>query len=202
MQGFSAADPADGVRSGRVTKAAAIAFGLTLVLATLDLISDLRQGMTLAHGLLEATIAAVGLAGLIWATLQIRGLSAETARLRAEAAGLGRRLSESDAEAERWRLQAADLISGLAAAIDQQLRRWNLSAAESEVALLLLKGFSHKEIARLRNVSEATVRQQATAIYRKAGLSGRHDLAAFFLEDLLTPQGSRRSRDAIEARAE
>jgi DNA-binding NarL/FixJ family response regulator len=38
-------------------------------------------------------------------------------------------------------------------------------------------------------VSETTVRQQARAIYRKAGLSGRHDLAAFFLEDLLGPRG-------------
>jgi DNA-binding NarL/FixJ family response regulator len=57
------------------------------------------------------------------------------------------------------------------------------------VALLLLKGLSHKEVAGLREVSETTVRQQARAIYRKAGLSGRHDLAAFFLEDLLGPRG-------------
>lgn len=34
----------------------------------------------------------------------------------------------------------------------------------------------------------ATVRQQARNLYKKAGLSGRHDLAAFFLEDLLTPR--------------
>lgn len=190
MQGFSGSDPADGVRSGRATKGAATAFGLILALATIDLISDSRQGTTLAHALFEGTIALVGLVGLVWATLRIRGLSAETARLRAEADGLGRQLRESNAEADRWRVQAADLISGLAAAIDQQLKRWHLSAAESEVALLLLKGFSHKEIAQLRNVGEATVRQQATAIYRKAGLSGRHDLAAFFLEDLLSPQSS------------
>jgi hypothetical protein len=31
------------------------------------------------------------------------------------------------------------------------------------------------------------VRQQALGIYGKAGLSGRADLAAFFLEDLLLP---------------
>ena len=40
---------------------------------------------------------------------------------------------------------------------------------------------------------EATVRQQSTAIYRKAGLDGRHDLAAFFLEDLLAPRSTRAS---------
>ena len=75
----------------------------------------------------------------------------------------------------------------LGAAIDQQLERWGLTAAEKEVALLLLKGLSHKEIATARDVAESTVRQQARALYRKAGLGGRHDLAAFFLEDLLGP---------------
>ena len=54
--------------------------------------------------------------------------------------------------------------------------------------MLLLKGLSHKEIAAIRNVGEATVRQQAGSIYRKAGLEGRRDLAAFFLEDLLGPR--------------
>ncbi|MBT8470373.1 MAG: helix-turn-helix transcriptional regulator [Myxococcales bacterium] len=65
--------------------------------------------------------------------------------------------------------------------------RWRLSPAEKEVALLLLKGLSHKEIAKVRSVTETTARQQARAVYRKAGLSGRHDLAAFFLEDLMLP---------------
>ena len=50
-----------------------------------------------------------------------------------------------------------------------------------------LKGLRHKEIAELRQTSERTVRQQALAVYRKSGLNGRTDLAAFFLEDLLLP---------------
>jgi DNA-binding CsgD family transcriptional regulator len=40
-----------------------------------------------------------------------------------------------------------------------------------------LKGLSRKEVAELRSVGETTVRQQARAIYKKAGLEGRHDLA-------------------------
>ena len=55
---------------------------------------------------------------------------------------------------------------------------------------MLLKGFSHKEIATLRQASERTIREQARAVYRKAGLSGRASLAAFFLEDLLLPHDS------------
>jgi len=34
------------------------------------------------------------------------------------------------------------------------------------------------------------VRQQALAIYRKAGLGGRSSLAAFFLEGLVLPERS------------
>lgn len=42
-------------------------------------------------------------------------------------------------------------------------------------------------MARARGTSERTARQQALAVYRKAGLAGRAELSAFFLEDLLLP---------------
>jgi DNA-binding NarL/FixJ family response regulator len=65
--------------------------------------------------------------------------------------------------------------------------RWQLTPAESEIGLLLLKGFSHQEIANLRTVSERTVREQARALYSKAGLTGSTALSAFCIEDLLLP---------------
>ena len=80
-----------------------------------------------------------------------------------------------------------ELLKGLGTAIDDQFERWGLTAAEREVAMLMLKGLSHKEIAVVRDTSERTVRQQARAIYGKANLSGRAALSAFFLEDLLLP---------------
>jgi len=46
---------------------------------------------------------------------------------------------------------------------------------------------SHREVAAVRKVSERTARQQAQEVYRKAGLAGRSELSAFFLEDLLVP---------------
>ena len=64
---------------------------------------------------------------------------------------------------------------------------WNLTPAERKIALLLLKGYGHKEIATLLGRSERTIRQHAVAVYRKSNLSGRAELAAFFLEDLLLP---------------
>lgn len=172
----------------RWTKRLALAFGTVALLAIVDLAGDLRSGTTLLHVVVEGTIAIVGLAGAGWAVKRFRELSLHAASLREQAHDLEQRLGASQADARRWREQAGDLIAGLSAAIDSQLESWQLSDAEQQVALLLLKGLSHKEIAAIRNVGEATVRQQAGSIYRKAGLEGRRDLAAFFLEDLLGPR--------------
>ena len=47
------------------------------------------------------------------------------------------------------------------------------------MALLLLKGQSHKQIAYNSGRSESTVRQHAAAVYEKSGLGGCAELAAF-----------------------
>jgi len=67
--------------------------------------------------------------------------------------------------------------------IGAEFNNWNLSDAEIDVGWLILKGFSFQEIADNRRTSERTVRQQAQSIYNKAGLSGRSELSAYFLED-------------------
>jgi DNA-binding CsgD family transcriptional regulator len=90
-------------------------------------------------------------------------------------------------QGQRWRSESRTLLNGLGQAIDAQFTRWSLTDAEREVALLLLKGLSTKEIAAVRGGSERTVREHARAIYSKAGLTGRAALSAFFLEDLLAP---------------
>lgn len=90
-------------------------------------------------------------------------------------------------QGQRWRTESRELLNGLGQAIDTQFQRWKLTEAEQEVALLLLKGLSHKEVATVRGVSERTVREQSRSIYSKAGLTGRAALSAFFLEDLLAP---------------
>jgi len=90
-------------------------------------------------------------------------------------------------EAAHRGAEAELLLQGLGVQIDRQFETWGLTTAESEVALLMLKGLRHKQIASVRETTERTVRQQALTIYKKAGLDGRTDLAAFFLEDLLQP---------------
>mgnify|MGYP001819812294 CR=1 FL=1 len=69
--------------------------------------------------------------------------------------------------------------------IARQFDDWNLTVAEREIALLLLKGLKLRSIAEARGTSERTVRQQAQAIYRKARLEGRFELAAYFIEDVI-----------------
>lgn len=163
-----------------MTAAPAAILVVIAALIGLDVAGDARAGSTRGHLLLESAILLVALAGAaaLWAQLF-------AARRRAGA--LQRDLSAAREAATRFRAESDEILRGLGAAIDRQFARWNLSAAEREVALLLLKGLSHREIAAARDTSERTVRQQSLAVYRKAGLSGRAELAAFFLEDLLLP---------------
>lgn len=88
--------------------------------------------------------------------------------------------------------KTARLSGDLFNVINMQFNEWKLSPSESEVAMLLIKGMTMKEISDLRKVKEKTVRQQATQIYAKSGYAGRHELAAHFIEDLMSqdPEGN------------
>ena len=174
---------------GRLLTGVLVAFAVVALLAALDLASDLREGTTVGHVLAEGGVFVVGLLGATVMARRLRDLVRSERAARDEATALAERLHATEAEAARWRGEAQELLEGLGAALDRQFERWTLSRAEKEVALLLLKGLAHKEIAEARSITEATARQQARAVYKKAGLAGRNDLAAFFLEDLLLPHG-------------
>lgn len=170
------------------------AFAAMALLAAIDLASDLGEGTTIGHVLAEAGVLGVGMIGAGLMTRRLVGLLRSERAAQGDARTLAARLQATETEAAHWRAAARDLIDGLGAAIDRQFESWALSPAEKEVALLLLKGLSHKELAEVRSITEATARQQARAVYKKAGLSGRNDLAAFFLEDLLLPGGDAAAR--------
>lgn len=73
----------------------------------------------------------------------------------------------------------------LADVIAVQFTAWGLTPAERDVGFFALKGLDVAEISALRNAAAGTVRAQLTRIYAKAGVSGRAQFAAFFVEDLL-----------------
>ena len=88
---------------------------------------------------------------------------------------------------DHWREEHSKFIKGVSCTINKQFINWKLTPSQKEIGMLLLKGLNFQEIANVRNTSERTVRQQATEIYKKTKLKGRHEFAAFFLEDLLLP---------------
>lgn len=89
-------------------------------------------------------------------------------------------------EIKQEKSKSARLAGELLAVIQDQFYQWKLTPSESDVALLLIKGLSMKEIADARKVKEKTVRLQATSIYAKSGCEGRHELSAYFIEDLMS----------------
>ena len=77
------------------------------------------------------------------------------------------------------------IASQYRAVMQKQFDAWNLTASEQDVVIGLLKGLSFREIAELRATREKTVRQQASSVYRKAKVTSRNELAAWFFEDML-----------------
>jgi len=151
-------------------------------LMTIEIIEepDMTPGQILME-LAEPVLIMLAVAGVVH-------LLGRMQRQHLEQLSLMRDLEVARAEGAQWRADMRELLKGLGSAIDSQFDRWQLTAAEREIALLMLKGLSHKEIALARDTSERTIRQQAQSIYGKANLSGRAALSAFFLEDLLLPR--------------
>lgn len=157
--------------------------GILLMIAALvgfDIFKDTREGVVGWHIFLEGSGAFLALLGLYYL---LSGTFTLKRRLQMEIQDF----SKFRVEAEAWRAESRKFIEGLSRAIDLQLVKWNLTRAEKEVAFLLLKGLSLKEIAEVRKTSEKTTRVQSTSIYAKSGLAGRSELSAFFLEDLFVP---------------
>lgn len=129
-----------------------------------DVVGDALEEPLGLHTVIEAMTVLALVLGVAFGALVLRGL---LDRMRAQATAL------------------AVAKGALADVIDAQFTAWRLTPAERDVALLALKGLDVAEIAAMRNAATGTVRAQLTHIYAKAGVSGRAQFAAFFVEDLL-----------------
>jgi len=153
---------------------------LVAVLAGLDIAMDAPTDWFTPHILLELTLLSLSLGCAIWLFLGWRRTAGDLGATRTQ-------LAARSAESEAWRAQATSALEGLGRAIDAQFTNWHLTPTEREVAVLILKGLGHKQIAAAMGRSERTVRQHAVSVYEKSGLAGRAELAAFFLEGLSLP---------------
>lgn len=169
----------DDLQESGSVKAVITLFAVIALLIGWDVIADYREGANWGHMAVELFVLLVAAAGIAVLWLQFRQVKSD--------------LVQAHVETEQWRRESRELILGLGVAIKRQFAVWQLTKAEAEVGLFLLKGLSHKEIAGIRQTSERTIREQARALYRKSGLSGRSALSAFFLEDLLLPWGEAES---------
>lgn len=129
-----------------------------------DAVADLIHGVITPHLVIEGLVAVALGAGLAFGTVALR-----------------RTLEQMKAQAAA--LQAAR--GALSEVIAAQFAAWGLTPAEHDVALLALKGLDVAEIASLRGAAPGTVRAQLSRVYAKAGVTGRAQFAAHFVEDLL-----------------
>lgn len=165
--------------------ALAIVLAVLSANAVFNVALDLSGRLPRLHLALEMLTAVVGMAvaSALWVGWR------REARARREVA---RALEARKAERDAWRDSARKALEGLGHAVDEEFRAWGLTPTEREIALLILKGHSHKRIAELTGRRERTVRQHGVVVYQKSGLGGRAELAAHFLEELMLPDEDRK----------
>lgn len=135
-----------------------------------DVIEDVKGGAAGfdSHSVLEALAAVALLVGVIALMVELRQL---LARMKNMDAGL--KLARGE----------------FSLVLDHFFAEWNLTGAERDVALMMLKGLDNKAIAGVRNTAEGTVRAQATRIYSKSGVDGRAQFVSLFMEELFSEDG-------------
>jgi DNA-binding CsgD family transcriptional regulator len=151
---------------------------LLSIMSVVDLIEDRSEGASLSHMLQEGVVLALGLAVIFNLFMGIRAQTRRVQGLTNELKDASLKVAQASASLREGRLAFAKVIA-------EQFETWGLSKSEQEIGFLVLKGFSLAEIATLRDTKEKTVRQQASAVYKKAGVSGRHAFSAWFIEDYM-----------------
>lgn len=149
-----------------------------MILNILDVITDIQLQVPLWHIIEEGVIVLLSATLVVFLLVEMHR---RTKRLKA--------LTHSLAEAENKVNKITEQFKGARhqyfEVIQQQFDDWELSQSEKEVAMLMLKGLNFQEISAVRNTKEKTARHQASSIYNKTGLVGRHELSAWFIEDFM-----------------
>ncbi|MFT7006057.1 MAG: DNA-binding NarL/FixJ family response regulator [Colwellia sp.] len=156
----------------------AIILLIIMCLNFFDVLTDLSLGVPGWHIVSESLIVIVSGIGALFLIRDIYARTSDISRLK-EA------LLISDDKFRNISDEMKNARHEYSAVIHSQFKQWSLTPSEQDVAMLLLKGLSFKEISGVRNTKEKTVRQQASVIYSKANVEGRHEFAAWFLEDFM-----------------
>ncbi|WP_137226671.1 LuxR C-terminal-related transcriptional regulator [Shewanella sp. MEBiC00475] len=155
---------------------------ILLLLITLfklfDIFADLQLNIPAWHIAQESMLVLLTIAGSIF-------LGYDLIRSSRQVKALSSKLKQADKQINNMSGQMRAARQEYSQTIATQFEAWHFTKSEQQVALLLLKGLSFKEIAEVRLTKEKTVRQQASTIYNKAQVDGRHTLCAWFMEDFI-----------------
>ena len=146
-----------------------------------EIVLEFVEGETLVSMGDDLSRFAVGALVLALFVQARRSQQRELGELRGQLQKARGKLSQLDAKSR-------EIASQYRAVMQKQFDTWGLTASEQDVVIGMLKGLSFREIAELRETREKTVRQQASSVYRKAGVASRNELAAWFFEDMLEPR--------------
>lgn len=156
----------------------AIILVIIMTLNAFDVMVDVGLGMPFWHIAQEASLVLLSGLGATVLVLHMRTKNKNLQELASKLADANQQVALLSGKIQEERKRYSLIIKN-------QFEQWELTMGEQQVALLLLKGLSLKEIASVRDTKEMTVRQQASSIYNKSNLSGRHEFSAWFLEDFL-----------------
>ncbi len=151
---------------------------LVIAINTTDFLKDILHGDDWLHVTLEMITVFLSLWGIVMIVQQINNRSLQISQLNKEV-----QKSQKDLALSRTKLK--EIGREYSIYLHKQFDDWGLTPSEKDVALILLKGLSFKEMAEVRDTKEKTIRQQASTIYKKSNVSGRHEFAAWFFEDML-----------------
>lgn len=152
-----------------------LVFSLSFII---DIFFDLHEKVPFEHILHEFVLLVLAISAAVYQGLLL-------SRQKKKLVQTEKQLVETTNSYLSWKAKSRHSAQQIRQAIDLQFDEWGLSVSEKDVALLLIKGLSMKEVAEIRGTQDKTVRQQATQIYKKAEVNGRQELSAFFLEDIV-----------------
>ena len=88
-------------------------------------------------------------------------------------------------ELHKQQRQIRSLTLDFSVLIGESLAEYKLTKSEREVAWLSIKGYSNKEIAQLRKVSEPTIKKHLSTIYEKYDVNNRSEFLCELLDKVL-----------------
>lgn len=158
-------------------KIVSLALICIVFLKCMDLYIDFSEDLEPMHIVQESLLILISSSLFVFLIIDIRQRSNALKALRAD-------LELSNAKVSKMTEELKRSKRDFFAAVQDQFDRWQLTPSEKEVGLFLLKGLSLNEIAELRQTAEKTIRHQASSVYKKSECTGRHELAAFFFEEM------------------